>query len=144
MAYIGTGKLLYGRDILYPRQSLSDNAKITRGSPLFYHCNINLAIDKALRRASADCGIAAIHIEMEAYEGIYLNLSKEKGKCKMNQSGLGWKPSGGGDTFTLGGDEITGVHWSRAAKGYEVKIFTRTSGVVQLDGFDQEVSRISS
>ena len=77
---------------------------------------------------------------MESFESIHLDLSKQPGKCRIAESGLGWKPSGGGDTFTLDGSNIGGAQWSRAAKGHELKILSRTSGVIQLDGFEQEVS----
>ena len=76
---------------------------------------------------------------MESFERIYLDLSKQAGKCRIAETGLGWKPSGGGDTFTLDASNIASAQWSRAAKGYELKILSRTSGVIQLDGFDQEV-----
>ncbi|EAS33634.3 FACT complex subunit pob3 [Coccidioides immitis RS] len=75
---------------------------------------------------------------MESFENIYLDLSKQPGKCKLAESGLGWKPSGGGDTFTLDKSNIGAAQWSRAAKGYELKILPRAGGVIQLDGFDQE------
>ena len=78
---------------------------------------------------------------MESFEGIHLDLSKNPGKCRIAESGLGWKPSSGGDTFTLDGSDIDGAQWSRAARGYELKILSRKSGVIQLDGFDQEVRR---
>lgn len=84
----------------------------------------------------------ANHLHRESFDGIYLDLSKESGKCRFAETGFGWKPSGGGDTFTLDASNIGGAQWSRAAKGYEVKILQRNSGVVQLDGFQQEV-RIS-
>ncbi|KAL1969122.1 hypothetical protein VTN77DRAFT_376 [Rasamsonia byssochlamydoides] len=45
---------------------------------------------------------------------------------------------GGGETFTLDSTNIGAAQWSRAAKGYELKILSRTSGVIQLDGFEQE------
>lgn len=82
--------------------------------------------------------IAATH--RESFDNIYLDLSKESGKCRFAETGFGWKPSGGGDTFTLDHASIGGAQWSRASKGYEVKILLRNSGVVQLDGFQQEVS----
>ena len=78
---------------------------------------------------------------MESFEGIYLDISKQSGKCRIAETGLGWKPSGGGDTFTLDGTNIAGAQWSRAARGYEVKIISRTLGVIQLDGFDHEVRK---
>ena len=81
---------------------------------------------------------------MESFERIYLDLSKQPGKCRIAETGLGWKPSGGGDTFTLDANNIAGAQWSRAAKGYELKIFPRNSGIIQLDGFDQEVSMATS
>ncbi|MCJ1230061.1 FACT complex subunit [Toensbergia leucococca] len=81
---------------------------------------------------------------MESFEGIYLDLSKQPGKCRIAESGLGWKPSGGGDTFTLDGSNVGGAQWSRAARGFELKILSRSSGVIQLDGFDQEdLDRVS-
>lgn len=68
-----------------------------------------------------------------------MDLSKESGKCRFAETGFGWKPSGGGETFTLDHNNIAAAHWSRASKGYEIKILQRaTSGVIQLDGFQQE------
>ncbi|CAK7203552.1 FACT complex subunit [Sporothrix eucalyptigena] len=75
---------------------------------------------------------------IESFDNIYLDLSKESGKCRFAENGLGWKPAGGGDAFTLDQGNIGGAQWSRAAKGYEVKIQQRNSGILQLDGFQQE------
>ncbi|KXH30741.1 FACT complex subunit pob-3 [Colletotrichum simmondsii] len=80
----------------------------------------------------------AIMAAIESFDGIYLDLSKESGKCRFAESGLGWKPSGGGDTFTLDHSTIASAQWSRAAKGYEIKILNRDSRIIQLDGFQQE------
>lgn len=74
----------------------------------------------------------------ENFDNIYLDLSKESGKCRFAENGLGWKPSGGGNTFTLDSGDVASAQWSRAAKGYEVKILKRSSEVVHLDGFQQE------
>jgi structure-specific recognition protein 1 len=59
---------------------------------------------------------------------------------------LGWRPSsgpggggGGNDTYTLDSHNMASAHWSRAARGYELKIITRMSTVVQLDGFVHDV-----
>nr|POE72720.1 fact complex subunit pob3 [Quercus suber] len=70
----------------------------------------------------------------ESFDDIYLDLSKQPGKCRLAESGLGWKPSGG-QTFTLDKSEFISAQWSRAARGYEMKIYARNAGVVQLDGF---------
>lgn len=75
----------------------------------------------------------------ESFDYVHLDLSAQPGKCKLAESGLGWKPSGGGDTFTLDSSNISAAQWSRAAKGFELRILSRSSGVIQLDGFDQEV-----
>ncbi|MCJ1336135.1 FACT complex subunit [Bachmanniomyces sp. S44760] len=75
---------------------------------------------------------------METFENIFLDLSKQPGKCRIAESGLGWKPSAGGDTFTLDNANLGSAQWSKAARGYELKILSRTSGIIQLDGFDQE------
>ncbi|KAL2202571.1 SSrecog-domain-containing protein [Sarocladium strictum] len=75
----------------------------------------------------------------ESIDNIFFDLSKESGKVRFAESGLGWKPVGGGDTFTLDKSAIASAQWSRAAKGYEIKIFRRdTSLVHQLDGFSQD------
>ncbi|KAJ9134429.1 FACT complex subunit POB3 [Pleurostoma richardsiae] len=75
---------------------------------------------------------------IESFDNIHLDLSKEPGKCRFAETGLGWKPASGGDTFTLDQANIAGAQWSRAARGYEVKILQRNSGITQLDGFQQE------
>lgn len=75
----------------------------------------------------------------ESFDNIYLDLSKESGKCRFAESGLGWKPAGGGEAVTIDQSNIGGAQWSRAAKGYEVKISQRNSELTQLDGFQQEV-----
>ena len=77
--------------------------------------------------------------DRESFDNVYLDLSKSPGKCKLAESGLGWRPSGGGDTFTLDSSNIGAAQWSRATKGFELRILSRSSGVIQLDGFDQEV-----
>lgn len=82
-------------------------------------------------------------VHSESFENIYLDLSKEHGKCRFAENGLGWKPAGGGEAFTLDSAIINGAHWSRAARGFELKIFQRNSDVVQLDGFQQEVPHLA-
>ncbi|KAK3375432.1 hypothetical protein B0H63DRAFT_453207 [Podospora didyma] len=77
-------------------------------------------------------------LHSENFDNIYLDLSKENGKCRFAENGLGWKPAGGGEAFTLDQSNIGNAQWSRAAKGYEVKILQRNSGITQLDGFQQE------
>ncbi|KAI1504172.1 FACT complex subunit pob-3 [Biscogniauxia marginata] len=74
----------------------------------------------------------------ENFDSIFLDLSKESGKCRFAENGLGWKPSAGGNTFTLDRGDIAAAQWSRAAKGYEVKVLKRSSEIVHLDGFQQE------
>ncbi|KAH7126818.1 hypothetical protein B0J11DRAFT_286986 [Dendryphion nanum] len=75
---------------------------------------------------------------MEAFQETYLDLSKKHGTSRFAESGWGWKPTGGGDTFTLDHQQITSAQWSRAARGYEIKMLSRADGVIQLDGFKHE------
>ncbi|KAF2756321.1 SSrecog-domain-containing protein [Pseudovirgaria hyperparasitica] len=75
---------------------------------------------------------------LENFEGIYLDLSKQSGKCRFAETGLGWKPQGGGDTFTLDKSQLNQAIWSRASRGYEVKVLTREGQVYQLDGFQAD------
>ncbi|KAB5570421.1 POB3-like protein [Coniochaeta sp. 2T2.1] len=74
----------------------------------------------------------------ESFENIHLNLSKETGKVRFAENGIGYKFTGGGDVETFDQSNFGGAQWSRAARGYEVKILLRNSDVVQLDGFAQE------
>jgi len=67
-----------------------------------------------------------------------MDLSRYPGRCRFNTSGMGWRPVDG-EMRMLVNSEIASAQWSRAAKGYEVKIVTRTMGIVQLDGFEQDV-----
>ncbi|KAF2438796.1 SSrecog-domain-containing protein [Karstenula rhodostoma CBS 690.94] len=79
---------------------------------------------------------------MEAFNDIYLNLSKKHGVTRFAESGFGWKPTSGGEggTFTLDASKIISAQWSRAARGWEVKVLSRDSneGIIQLDGFKQD------
>ena len=67
-----------------------------------------------------------------------MDFSKQSGRCRFADSGLGWKPSGGGDTFTLDKENITHSFWNRAARGYEVKLYRKDGPVIQFDGFLEE------
>jgi structure-specific recognition protein 1 len=75
---------------------------------------------------------------METFENVYLDLSKQSGRCRFAESGLGWKPKEG-DTYTLDKSNIANAQWSRAARGYEIKLLTRNGDIVQLDGFQEHV-----
>ncbi|TQV92324.1 hypothetical protein V2A60_007014 [Cordyceps javanica] len=79
-----------------------------------------------------------VRVITESFDSIYLDLSKESGRCRFAETGFGWKPNGGGDTFTLDHNNISSAQWSKVAKGYEIRILQRNSGIIQLDGFQQE------
>lgn len=104
--------------------------------------NVNLEMERKRQQDKLKAQQQLTLSDRESFDNIYLDLSKESGKCRFAETGFGWKPSGGGDTFTLDASNIGGAQWSRAAKGYEVKILQRNSGIVQLDGFQQEVSTV--
>lgn len=80
---------------------------------------------------------------IEEFSGIYLDLSKQPGKVKFAEAGLAWKPTGGAGgegSFARDGQQFFQCQWSRGARGHEVKILLRDSGLIQLDGFEAEVS----
>lgn len=83
------------------------------------------------------------------FDNIYLNQSRVPGRVRMAPSGLGWKAQeqakarGGSqgkaaEPFLLESEEVQSAFWSRAARGYEVRVVTKTKGALQLDGFDVE------
>ena len=94
----------------------------------------DLSLHPSLLGATADSNFIR-----ESFDNIHLDLSKQAGKCRFADSGLGWKASGGGETFTLEKENITSAQWSRAARGFELKVLSRAGDVIQLDGFQQEV-----
>ncbi|KAI9718163.1 MAG: FACT complex subunit [Chrysothrix sp. TS-e1954] len=75
----------------------------------------------------------------ETFENIHLDLLKVPGRCRFAESGFAWKPSNGGETFTLDKDNISQAQWSKAARGHELKVLSRSSGLTQLDGFEPDV-----
>lgn len=81
------------------------------------------------------------------YDAIYFNQSRLYGQVRMSESGLGWKATeklqGGSaanvsEPFLLPANELLSAQWSRGAKGYMLRIQTKTNSTVQLDGFDAE------
>jgi structure-specific recognition protein 1 len=86
-----------------------------------------------LTQSVRPCGLVA-NSTREAFNDIYLNLSRKSGATRFSDSGFGWKPTNG-ETYTCDQSQIISAQWSRAARGYEVKILSRNDGVIQLDGF---------
>ncbi|KAK4917054.1 FACT complex subunit, partial [Elasticomyces elasticus] len=79
--------------------------------------------------------------QREKFEGIHLDLSKQPGSFRCAESGLGWKPAGSSNdssTFTLDSKSIQHAGFSRASKGWELKVMTKDDKVIQFDGFEQE------
>ncbi|CAB4257020.1 similar to Saccharomyces cerevisiae YML069W POB3 Subunit of the heterodimeric FACT complex (Spt16p-Pob3p) [Maudiozyma barnettii] len=80
------------------------------------------------------------------FDRIYLNQSKFNGRFRVADSGLGWKASTSGGSaanqakapFLLPATELSTIQWSRGSRGFELKINTKNSGVIQLDGFSQD------
>lgn len=85
-------------------------------------------------RATCAARLGADNKNREAFNEIYLNLSRKPGATRFSDSGFGWKPANG-ETYTCDQSQIISAQWSRAARGYEVKILSRNDGVIQLDGF---------
>lgn len=75
------------------------------------------------------------------FDRIYLDQSKASGRMRIAELGLGWKASGGDATaapFLLPQQQLSSVTWLRALRGYELRIHTKSQGVVLLDGFDAD------
>lgn len=91
-----------------------------------------------LRSQEPSLEIPRLTWSREAFNDIYLNLSRKPGATRFSESGFGWKPANG-ETYTCDQAQIIQAQWSRAARGYEIKILSRNDGVIQLDGFKLEV-----
>jgi structure-specific recognition protein 1 len=77
---------------------------------------------------------------MESFQNIYLDVSKQPGRLRIADYGMGWKPVSGEGGLSLDPGNFGPCQWSRSARGYEMKVFSRSQGVIQLDGFQQDVS----
>lgn len=77
------------------------------------------------------------------FDKIYFNQSKKPGFLRIADQGLGWKEAASQDgskkkpPFLLPFHSIVSAQWSRASKGYEVRLQTRENKVIMLDGFEQ-------
>ena len=76
---------------------------------------------------------------METFQNIYYDLSKATGRLRIADSGMGWKGHQSDSPLTLESGSLKSAHWSRGARGYELKIFSRSQGVILMDGFAEEV-----
>lgn len=76
------------------------------------------------------------------FDRIYLNQSKNNGRMRIADSGLGWKGANTSNSnnapFLLPLEEMLSTAWSRSARGYELRVQTKNLGVVMLDGFELE------
>lgn len=77
---------------------------------------------------------------METFQDIHLDLSKQAGRLRIADYGMGWKPVSGSNGLSLEPTAINQCYWSKTARGYEMRILSRQQGVIQLDGFQQTVS----
>ncbi|TLD38656.1 FACT complex subunit pob3 [Venturia nashicola] len=73
----------------------------------------------------------------DRYDGTYLDFAKQPGQTRLAESGLGWKPKEG-ESLTLGKELMTNAFWNRAARGFELKVYTRDDRTIQIDGFKEE------
>ena len=62
------------------------------------------------------------------FDDIYLNLGKDKGKLRLNESGLGWKSPERGSPITFPVADLRGASWYRASRGYAVKLQLKAGG----------------
>ncbi|KAG5518621.1 hypothetical protein PMAC_002589 [Pneumocystis sp. 'macacae'] len=76
--------------------------------------------------------------EVIQYDDIHLNQGKISGRLRLASSGLGWKESNSEEPYIVSASDIRKAQWSRAARGFELKLTLRNGGFVQLDGFEDE------
>ncbi|KAG4305006.1 hypothetical protein PORY_001681 [Pneumocystis oryctolagi] len=76
--------------------------------------------------------------EVIQYDDIHLNQGKIAGRLRLASSGLGWKEPNSEDPYIVSASDIRKAQWSRAARGFELKLTLRNGGFVQLDGFEDE------
>ena len=80
---------------------------------------------------------------MESFQNIHLDISKQVGRLRIADYGMGWKPVSGESGLSLDPSNFGPCQWSRSARGYEMRVMSRSQGVIQLDGFQQDVSLIA-
>ncbi|KAI9365718.1 hypothetical protein BD770DRAFT_433196 [Pilaira anomala] len=68
------------------------------------------------------------------FNSIYCGLQPDLGRFRLSQNGLGWK--GGRDrTIIVGTDELKKMSWTRAARGFELRVLKKDNTVLKFDGF---------
>lgn len=73
------------------------------------------------------------------YESIHCGMLPEKGRFRFAPNGLGWK-SASGKTTVISSDDLKKLSWSRAARGYQLRVQCKDNTVHRFDGFKSEVS----
>lgn len=69
---------------------------------------------------------------------IYCGLQPDAGRFRLSQNGLGWK--GTRDrTIIVGTDELKKMSWTRAARGFELRVLKKDNTVLKFDGFKPDV-----
>ncbi|CCJ29353.1 unnamed protein product [Pneumocystis jirovecii] len=76
--------------------------------------------------------------EVIQYDDIHLNQGEIAGRLRLASSGLGWKESNSEEPYIVSASDIRKAQWSRAARGFELKLTLRNGGFVQLDGFEDD------
>lgn len=72
------------------------------------------------------------------FNSIYCGLQPDLGRFRLSQNGLGWK--GGRDrTIIVGIDELKKMSWTRAARGFELRVLKKDNVILKFDGFKPDV-----
>ncbi|GAN00714.1 FACT complex subunit pob3 [Mucor ambiguus] len=68
------------------------------------------------------------------FNSIYCGLQPDLGRFRLSQNGLGWK--GGRDrTVIVATDDLKKMSWTRAARGFELRVLQKDNTVLKFDGF---------
>ena len=72
------------------------------------------------------------------FESIHCGVQPDKGRFRIAPNGIGWKATSG-KTTVVSVDDLKKLSWSRAARGYQMRVLLKDNTVYKFDGFKADV-----
>lgn len=71
------------------------------------------------------------------FEAIHCGIRPDRGRFRLAPNGLGWKA--GDKTTVVPAEDLRKVSWSRAARGFELRVVLKDNSILKFDNFKADV-----
>lgn len=75
------------------------------------------------------------------FEAIHCGIRPDQGRFRLAPNGLGWKA--GDKTTVVPAEDLRKVSWSRAARGFELRVVLKDNSILKFDNFKADVRSFS-